>query len=77
MDARPLHDHPWDVPVSGAAPGAATEAEPAALAAAVIVSVPGRGEARSGFQVLSLEQYAASHARSMHQPPDGRDHGDR
>ena len=76
MDTRTLHDHLWDAPVSGAAPGAATEAEPAAVAA-VGVGAPTHGEARSGFQVLSLEQYAASHARSMHQPRDGGDHGDR
>ena len=67
MDTRTLHDHPWDALVSGA-PGAAAEAT-VAVAEAVTTGTGAAvlEEARSGFQVLSLEQYAASHTRSVHQ----------
>lgn len=61
MDSRPLPDHAWDTLVAGAASTAPHES----------VTGPAQGvDAPVGFQVLSLEQYAASHARSMHQPHD-------
>lgn len=68
MDTRTLHDHAWDALVP-----AAPESAAGATTTGTATTGAGRGaaaEARSGFQVLSLEQYAASHARSMHQLRD-------
>lgn len=61
MDSRLLTDHAWDTLGAGATSTAPPES-PADLERGV--------DAPAGFQVLSLEQYAASHARSMHEPHD-------
>ena len=70
MDTRTLPDHRWDALVPGASPGASTEVGAMTPGVEAATTRAGRGapaEVRSGFQVLSLEQYAASHARSMHE----------
>lgn len=61
MDSTSPPDHAWDTLVAGASSTAPRE------------SASGRAqtaEPTAGFHVLSLEQYAASHARSMHEPHD-------